>query len=116
MAAPSAIGRFAAVWGIGGVVLFLGQALARLAPIAAEGLAMLEGPLAWTAVVVWVLAMAWGEGWRGFHLRFSPRVVARAAAVMRDPRPLRVVLAPAFCMSLFGASRRGLVVAWALLV
>src|SRR5688500_7986723 len=72
--------------------------------------------LQWVVLVVWSIWMAYSEGWRGFHLRFSPRVVARAwwLAEHSTPSratPLRVVLAPLFCMSLFGASRRGLIVA-----
>jgi hypothetical protein len=44
------------------------------------------------------------------------RVIARAQALLDDPRPLRVVFAPLFCMSLFGASRRGMLVARAVVV
>jgi hypothetical protein len=43
-------------------------------------------------------------------------VVARAQHLAAHPRPLRAALEPLFCMSLFGASRRGLIVARGLFV
>jgi hypothetical protein len=100
-----------ALWGIGGVVALLVQAVVRLGPLALEALRMELVPLQWGVVVVWSLWMAYSEGWRGFHLRFSPRVVARAWWLAEHPTAVRVLLAPFFCMSLFGASRRGLIVA-----
>jgi len=99
------------VWGVGGVVALLLQALVRLGPIAAEALGARLTLLQVAFAVVWVAFMAHAEGYRGFHLRFSPRVVARAHHLARHPRPLWVVFAPLFCMSLFGASRRGVWVA-----
>lgn len=111
----SLTGRLAATWGVLGVIAFLAQALVRLGAIAFEGVAQLTSPLEHIVLAIWVLVMAYAEGWRGFHRRFSPRVVARALVLARDPRPLRALLAPLFCMSLFGASRRGLLVARILL-
>jgi hypothetical protein len=43
-------------------------------------------------------------------------VIARAEYLRAHPRPLWVALAPFFCMSLFHASRRGLLVARLLVV
>lgn len=98
-------------WGVFGVCLLLGQALWRLGPLALEAVQMDLSTLQWVLLGVWVPLMAHAEGYRGFHRRFSPRVVARARALAEDPRPWFVVFAPAFCMSLFHASRRGLIVA-----
>lgn len=109
-------GKLAAIWGVCGVSLFLLQAVQRLAPIALEGVRSIESPVLWLALVLWLLAMGYGEGIRGFHQRFSPRVVARARHLAQRPTALRVLLAPLFCMSLFGASTRGLRVAWGLLL
>jgi cytochrome bd-type quinol oxidase subunit 1 len=39
-------------------------------------------------------------------------VVARALVLAREGTPLQLVLAPAYCMSLLHASRRGRIVAW----
>ncbi len=112
----SARGRIAFAWGVAGVVLLLVQPLVRLTPLAIEAI---EGGLTlgqWVVLVLWVAINAHAEGYRGFHRRFSPRVVARARYLARHPRPLWVVFAPLFCMSLFHASRRGRFVARALVV
>lgn len=105
-----------AAWGIGGVCLLLTQALLRLTPIAIEPIA--EGMTAaqWGIWFAWVAANGYMEGYRGFQTRFSPRVVQRAFFLAKNPRPLHVLLAPVFCMSYFHASRRGKIVAWALLL
>lgn len=100
-----------AAWGVFGVCALLGQALWRLTPIALDAIESGLTTLQWAVLGVWVVAMAHSEGYKGFHQRFSPRVVARAHALASEPRPLFVALAPLFCMSLFHASRRGLLVA-----
>lgn len=113
---PSLGARAAALWGVGGVVLMLGQAIVRLVPIALDGIRGLEGALPWLVLLGWVSLNAYAEGYRGFHLRFSPRVVARALHLLHHPTWLRALFAPLFCMSLFGASRRGITVAWCIVV
>ena len=88
-------------WGVGGVLALLANAIVRLSPIAAEALTMELGALHWAALAGWVVFMGYAEGWRGFHRRFSPRVVARAFHLGRR-RPLgSALLAPEFYMSLF---------------
>ena len=104
-----------AVWGVGGVLLLLSQALWRLTPLALEALRSELAVWQWVVTAVWIVAMAHAEGYRGFHRRFSPRLVARAQHLAEHPTALRVALAPAYCMSLFGASRRGMLVARLLL-
>ena len=106
---------FIAAWGVLGVLALLGQALHRLTPLALDAIEAGLTPVQWGITVVWVVAMAHAEGYRGFHRRFSPRVVARAQHLAAHPQPLRVVLAPPYCMSLFGASSRGMLVARLLL-
>lgn len=112
--APTTLGAvLVALWGAGGVLLLLAQALWRLTPIAME--AVLDPALqAWQIAVlaVWVLGNAYGEGYRAFQRRFSPRVVARALHLARHPLPLHVALAPLFCMGLLHARRAVLALAW----
>jgi hypothetical protein len=100
-------GRLIELWGVAGVVALLVQALLRLTPLAVD--AIRDGMSAgqWVLLVIWVVINAHAEGYRGFHRRFSPRVVARAQWLGAHPRPHLVVLAPVFCMSLIFASRRG---------
>ena len=70
----------------------------------------------WVAMILWSVINAYAEGYRGFHKRFSPRTVARAAYLMNNPTPLRVILAPLFCMGLFGATKKVLITSWLILV
>jgi hypothetical protein len=114
--AVGAAGRFALLWGVLGVVALVVQALVRLSPRVVEAI---EGGLTaaqWVVLALWVAINAHAEGYRGFHRRFAPRVVARADWLARHPRPWFVALAPFFCMSLFHASRRGMLVARVLVV
>lgn len=113
---PSLAGQLAAAWGVLGVVALLGQALARLGPRATEALTMDLERVQWVVLIAWVAFMAHAEGWRGFHRRFSPRVIARAQTLIHGATWWQRALAPAYCMSLLHASRRGLVVAWIVLL
>ncbi len=63
-------------------------------------------PLHLGALAFSVLYMSWAEGYKGFHLGFAPRVVARASYLRAHPRPLHVLLAPVFCMGYIHATRR----------
>src|SRR5215510_6200164 len=111
-----AIELLVASWGVLGVLALLGQALWRLTPIALEPLrAGSLGPLETVVYGAWVLVNAYAEGYRGFQRGFAPRAVVRAFHLGRHRRPLHVLLAPAFCMSLFHATRRRRIVAWAVL-
>ncbi|MDX1502568.1 MAG: hypothetical protein R3325_09395 [Thermoanaerobaculia bacterium] len=95
-----------ALWGIGGVLLLLSSAVWRLTPV---GLAALEAPLGaghTLFLVLWMVFMLWSEGYRGFHLGFAPRVVARARYLREHPRPLHVALAPLYCMGFVHATAR----------
>lgn len=107
------LGTIVALWGIGGVLLLFGQAILRLGARALEAYAMPLGPLEVGVSLGWAALNAYAEGYRAFQLRFSPRVVARALQLARNPRPLFVVFAPLYCMAFFHATRRARVVAWA---
>jgi cytochrome bd-type quinol oxidase subunit 1 len=119
---PSAPGRtlrFYVIyaWGVGGLAFMLGEALLRLLPVAWEPIA--SGTLTsaqWLVYAGWVAFNGYSEGYRGFQKAFSPRAAARAHHVARHGNLLQALLAPLFCMSLFHASRRGLTVAWSLLI
>jgi len=93
--------------------MLLLQAVFRLSHYAVEPL--VDGSLnAFQALLyaAWVVTAAYSEGHRAFHLRFCPKVIARALHLARNPHPLRVLLAPAYCMALFHAKRRALLVSW----
>jgi len=105
--------KLVAAWGIAWVSLLLGQAIWRLGPLALEPWTedlMTNGQKG--IYIGWLIANAYLEGYRGFQLRFSPRVVSRAVYLGQNPRPLWVILALPFCMSLFHSSRRQMTVSW----
>jgi hypothetical protein len=107
------------IWGVGGVIALLAQALVKLTPFALEPLAIGSLSLGQGALYAgWIVTNAYMEGYRGFQKRFTPRVVSRAFHLATRPRPSvgHVVLAPLFVMSLLHASRRGLVTAWGLVL
>ena len=62
--------------------------------------------LHWFLLAVSILYMAYAEGYKGFHLAFAPRVVARASYLSANPRLLHILLAPVFCMGYIHATRR----------
>ncbi len=102
------------IWGVMGIVLLVGRALYRLSPIAYEPIE--QGILThfhWAVMIAWCIFNLYAEGYRGFHLRFAPRTVARAIYLSEHPTPLRVLLGPLYCMGLFGATRKVLITAWA---
>lgn len=109
--------KLIAAWGVAWVSLLLGRAIARLGPLALdpwhEGM-MTSGQKA--LYVGWLVLNAYLEGYRGFQLRFSPRVVSRAVYLGQNPRPLWVLLALPFCMSLFHTTRRQMTVSWTFIV
>jgi hypothetical protein len=123
---PGTANVLVAGWGVLGVLALLAQAIYRLTPIALEPLQKGQLNTAQAGLYFgWVLVNGYAEGYRGFQRGFAPRVVARAFHLAGHRAPgapadptgaLHVALAPAFCMSLFHASRRGLVVAWTVLL
>jgi hypothetical protein len=98
--------RIGAYWGLAGVMLLLGSAVYRLAPIAAESLASKWHWYHMSAFIVVLVFMAYAEGYRAFQLAFSPRVAARARYLLTHSNLLHIVLAPLFCMAYFHAPRR----------
>jgi len=80
--------KLIAAWGVAWVSLLLGRAIARLGPLALEPWRddlMTDGQKA--LYVGWLVLNAYLEGYRGFQLRFSPRVVSRAVYLGPNPRP-----------------------------
>ena len=106
-----------AVWGVLGFVLLLARAIWSLTPLALEplvsgSLSTFQGGI----YVLWVGFMAYSEGYRGFQCKVAPRVAVRAMYAAHHPRPVLVALAPLFCMGLFHATRKRLIVSWTVLV
>ena len=58
------VGIIGSIWGALGVFALLGTATGRLAPRAAEALRMELTTLHWTVLALWVLFMAYAEGFK----------------------------------------------------
>ncbi len=103
-------------WGVVGVLGLFVRALLRLAPMAWQPIATrsLTG-FQIALYALWVIFNAYSEGYRAFQKSFCPRVVGRAYHLAQNPKPLHALLAPVYCLSLFHANRRGLIVAWTML-
>lgn len=104
-------------WGLAGVLALFARALARLTPYAWQPIA--DGSLSAlhvAAYAAWVVFNAYSEGYRAFQRSFCPRVVGRAYHLALNPKPIHALLAPLYCLSLFHANRRGLTVAWIMLL
>jgi hypothetical protein len=108
------MGMIGALWGIAGLSLIFGNALFRLYPYAEELWGMSFAWYHWVALVVSMLFMGYAEGYKGFHLKFSPRVAARALYLKKNPSILRVLFAPLFCVGFFHATRKRKIVAYSL--
>lgn len=111
----SSLGAVAQLWGLSGVFALIGSAVLRLTPKALEAMTSPLSLLQWVLLIGFVGFMAYAEGYRGFQRQFSPRVVVRSRWLRDNPRPLLVILAPAFCMGLIHANRKRLVVSWTIL-
>lgn len=104
--ARAVIGMSAAIWGIGGLLLLLIYAVARLVPIASESREYTWGIWHWAVLTVNTLLMAYMEGYRGFQKGLAPRVAERARQLARQPSILGVILAPAYCYGILQAPAR----------
>ena len=96
-------GRLSAGWGVFGFSWILVDAIIRLSILTLEGVAMGLSILQWVLLVVFVIFMAYTEGYRGFQKSFSPRTAARARYLYQRPDLLGGLLAPLFCMGFFRA-------------
>jgi hypothetical protein len=105
-------GGVGAAWGIAGVVLLLSSAVGRLTPFAIDAVRSGLTPGEWAAFCASVAFFAYTNGYRVFQRQWSPRIVARAVAIYREPTAVRVALAPLFCMAYFDATRKRKALAW----
>lgn len=102
------------VWGVAQVISVLANAVKRLIPVAIQPLQQNDlQPWQWGLYVTWSMYMVYAEGYKAFQKKFSPMVVQRAFSIIDKPSILNVVLAGPYCMGMFGASRKRMIVSWA---
>ena len=101
-------------WGVLGFIAILGSAIYRLAPVALQPLQAGLSVGQWLLLVGWVIFMLYSEAYKGFHLQASPRIVARALQLPALDNKVLVAFAPLYCMGLFYASRKRLIISWML--
>jgi len=113
---------FGAVWGSFGVVYILAKAIVRVTPIALEPFSasssLVLSPVQWSMYAATCLFFAYAEGYKGFHLKFSPLVVKRSFTLLigtpQGNNPLNYLLAPLYSMGLWGATKKRLVTSWSM--
>jgi hypothetical protein len=108
----------ASLWAAGGVVMILGKSIKRILPIALEPFDGVASPLStfqlgsYIAMCLW---FAYVEGYKGFQLKFSPLVVARAQTLkpFQKGSPIHhTILGPFYAMGLFHATRKRKIISW----
>lgn len=113
----SILNTMASLWGAGGVVYILAKSIRRILPIALEPFGDTAIPLSTFQLVAYVsmcLWFAYVEGYKGFQLKFSPLVVARAQTLKPfNGSPIHhILLAPFYSMGLFHATKKRKIVSW----
>jgi hypothetical protein len=101
------------VWGVLQVVYIFSNAIKRLLPVALEPIIKNDiSPMHWAMYIGWCLCMAYTEGYKAFHLKFSPSVVHRSFNIGDSPSIIKCILAGPYSMGLFGATKRKMIVSW----
>ena len=103
--------KVVAAWGVLGVVAMLAEALARLTRLAWEGVVVQFAPLPFAVTVVWCLANAYAEGYRGFQKKFVPQALDRAFSVELSSF-VEVLLAPLKVLGVFRTEAKAMRRAW----
>lgn len=103
------------LWGLVNVLAFIGSAFFRLLPVALEPIYKNDLSFIQSLVcALWVAVMSYVEGYKSFHLKFSPLVVKRAFISAERPSLIKGILAGPYAMGLFGASRKRVIVSWSI--
>lgn len=91
-------------WGLLGVFALIASAVFRLSLRVLELDQYPLGTWHWLVLLLFTPYMAWAEGYKGFHLNFAPRVVARALYLREQASVLHCLLAPLVCMGFIHAT------------
>lgn len=95
-----------ALWGLGGILIVLGYAVLRLSGPAVEAFAHDLRWFHWGLLAGNTALVLYAKAYRGFQKGLSPRIAARVRYLRDNPTPLRMALAPFFCLGYFHIVRR----------
>ena len=104
-----------ASWAIFSVLAFIGSAVRRLILVAVEP--VLKGDLSLYQAILyatWVAIMVYVEGYKSFHLKFSPLVVKRSFILTQEPTVLKSIFAGPYAMGLIGANKKRTIISWSI--
>jgi len=109
----------ASFWAAGGFVAILAKSIKRILPLALEPFSAAAPALSTFQMLSYItmcLGFAYAEGYKGFQLKFSPLVVARAQTLKPfQGTPIHHVLfGPFYAMGLFHASKKRRIVSWSI--
>lgn len=110
------LGYIAVVWGFIGIAFIFGNAIVRIGTIGLDTFAYSLNWYHWVALAFSVLFMGFAEGYKGFQRAYSPRVAARLLYLRDNVTPLRLILAPLFCMGFFHIRRKRMIITYCLLL
>merc|ERR1740139_1287855 len=101
----------ASFWAAGGFVAILAKSIKRILPLALEPFSAAAPALSTFQMLSYItmcLGFAYAEGYKGFQLKFSPLVVARAQTLKPfQGTPIHHVLfGPFYAMGLFHATKK----------
>ena len=109
----TAIKNILAGWGVIQVLSILANAIKRVVPVAIQPFIQKDlEPVQAVVCFVWCAYMIYTEGYKTFQLKFSPLVVKRAFGLSENLSVLNCLLAGPYCMGLFGATRKRMIVSW----
>ena len=109
----TAIKNILAGWGVIQVLSILANAIKRVVPVAIQPFIQKDlEPVQAVVCFVWCAYMLYTEGYKTFQLKFSPLVVKRAFGLSDNLSILNCLLAGPYCMGLFGATRKRMIVSW----
>ena len=111
-----ALGYLAVIWGFIGIAFIFGNAIFRLGAIGLDTFTHTLSWYHWLALLVSVVFMGFAEGYRGFQQGYSPRVAARLLYLRDNATPVRLILAPLFCMGFFDIQKKRMIVSYCLLL
>lgn len=108
------LGQIAAIWGLTGFSLLIGEALYKVMPWVIDLFSHPLSPMHWAILLLWCAFMGYSEGYKGFQQHYSPRFAARLLWLRQNPSRRNTLLAPLFCMCFIGTTRKRKIVAYCL--